>query len=245
MGNIRLPQLGIIGLPLTLITPDELFTWAQATFPTLFPEPSATITATGYVYRYYPSTNSYTAVAADGGVYVLFVNGDGLVKYVAPIADFVCLVKPALAACVLAAWWPPTSVAAIDAKTSGPKALPIDGQLNPTIGGNIWQQATKVGTIKYADTGMILTGFSSRPMFLAYFIEPLGKNVCTTLVYKDDGSSIYPNPLTYGGCKTDAFDWIVGTADGFIAHFPTIGRCQKESWNVSSQRFDATEVICP
>lgn len=81
------------------ITANELFDWAQATFPTVFPAPSTTISATGFVYRYYASTNSYAAVADDGGVYVLFANGDNIVKYIAQIEAFSCLVKPAAVGC--------------------------------------------------------------------------------------------------------------------------------------------------
>ena len=81
------------------ITANELFDWAQVAFPTVFPAPSTTITASGFVYRYYASTNSYVAVADDGGVYVLFASGDNIVKYVAPIADFSCLVKPTATGC--------------------------------------------------------------------------------------------------------------------------------------------------
>lgn len=82
------------------ITANELFDWAQTVLPSLFPAPSATIAATGFVFRFYPSTNWYAAVADDGGVYVLDANVTPLVvKYVAPITDFTCAVKPTAVGC--------------------------------------------------------------------------------------------------------------------------------------------------
>lgn len=152
---------------------------------------------------------------------------------------------------VATAWWPPKSVAAIGVKTFNPAAPPMDGLKTPDVGGVIWQNAVIDGTIKLADTGMVLTGFSSKSLLLAYFIDPFTKNVCTTLIYKDDGSSIYQNSQSYGGCKTDVFDWIIGTPDGFIAHFPAVdqGRklniCYRDQWNSVTKQFTTSEVTCP
>lgn len=76
------------------ITPDMLMDWAETAIPDVFPGHSATVTRAGFVFRYYAKTNNFVAVADDGGVYVLFLNTSVQVKYVAPIADFTCLVAP-------------------------------------------------------------------------------------------------------------------------------------------------------
>lgn len=76
------------------ITPDMLMDWAEKVIPDVFPGHSTTVVRTGFVYRYYAKTNNFVAVADDGGVYVLFLNTSDQVKYVAPIADFTCLVTP-------------------------------------------------------------------------------------------------------------------------------------------------------
>lgn len=81
------------------ITPDMLMDWAEGAFADLFPGHSQTTSSQGFVYRYYPSASSFIAVKSDGGVYVLFLNTSDLVKYVAPIADFTCLVTPTAFAC--------------------------------------------------------------------------------------------------------------------------------------------------
>lgn len=76
------------------ITPDMLMDWAETAIPDVFPGHSATVTRTGFVFRFYAKTNNFVAVADDGGVYVLFLNTSDQVKYVAPIAEFTCLVAP-------------------------------------------------------------------------------------------------------------------------------------------------------
>lgn len=48
---------------------NRVFAWAEYRFPQLFPPGSATITASGYILRYYPSTQTYLAVK-DGKVFV-------------------------------------------------------------------------------------------------------------------------------------------------------------------------------
>ena len=54
-------------LPFTAST---LMDWAQATFPTLFPGTQADQAGAGFVYRFYPQTQTFIAVAGDL-VYVL------------------------------------------------------------------------------------------------------------------------------------------------------------------------------
>ena len=80
-------------------TPDALMDWAEIAYPSLFPGHQTTTTADGFVYRHYPAANSFLGVKSDGGVYVLFPATDNQIRYVAAIADFTCLVTPALSAC--------------------------------------------------------------------------------------------------------------------------------------------------
>ena len=81
------------------ITADQFMNWAETTFAGYFPEHQATIVRDGFVFRYYPKGNSFIGVTTDGGVYVLFLNLDSQVKYIAPMADFTCLVTPTAASC--------------------------------------------------------------------------------------------------------------------------------------------------
>lgn len=82
------------------VTPDMLMDWAETTFADLFPEHQTTQTRPGFVFRYYPKGNSFIAVKADGGVYVLFLNLDSQVKYIAQLVDFTCQVNPSDASCL-------------------------------------------------------------------------------------------------------------------------------------------------
>ena len=52
------------------ITSEQLFSWAEAAYPSLFPAGDATATLNQYRYRYYPATDIYLAVA-DGEVLAL------------------------------------------------------------------------------------------------------------------------------------------------------------------------------
>lgn len=52
-------------------------------------------------------------------------------------------------------------------------------------------------TIQFSDTGMVLTGSRSKPLLLAFFIDPFTKNVCTTLVNKDDGVNVDTSSPAY------------------------------------------------
>ena len=81
------------------ISADQFMNWAETTFAGYFPDHQATIVRDGFVFRYYPKGNSFIGVTNDGGVYVLFLNLDSQVKYIAPLADFTCLVTPAAASC--------------------------------------------------------------------------------------------------------------------------------------------------
>lgn len=81
------------------ITPDMLMDWAEGALPEYFPGHPSTQAREGFVFRYYPSTNNFIAVKSDGGVYVLFLNASDQARYVAPIADFTCLVTPTASAC--------------------------------------------------------------------------------------------------------------------------------------------------
>jgi hypothetical protein len=145
----------------------------------------------------------------------------------------------------VAAWWPPTTVKELNQWASNPKAPPLEKNYSPAIGGTTWQQAVKDGTIQFLKTGMKLTGFSSEELYVAFFVDPFLNNVCTTLVYKSNGLSVYSDPLTYGGCKSDRFDRVLGTSDGYIRSFPSLGKCYKGTWVAATQGFQELEVTCP
>lgn len=80
------------------ISPDEFMDAAERILPNLFYPPAKTTPADGFVYRYYADTNSYIGIM-NGGVYTLFMNEDGVVKYIAQMDTFTCAVRPTSAEC--------------------------------------------------------------------------------------------------------------------------------------------------
>lgn len=77
-----------------VLTIDELFDWAEKTYPDLFPAPHQTNRKLGvYTYRYYPQTQNHTAV--DGvKVYVQGPLSDGQLLYVGDMTTFGCTIFP-------------------------------------------------------------------------------------------------------------------------------------------------------
>lgn len=146
----------------------------------------------------------------------------------------------------------PIVAAAVGVKLFVPKVIPFETgtTVNPVISGPTWNTADTSGIIQSYDTGIILTGSASvlpKALVGKFFIEPQGGNVCITLVYKDTNTSIYSDPHIYGGCKSTAFDWVVGTIDGYIRHYTATGVCEKETWDISvvPPTFKVTNVTCP
>jgi len=75
------------------VSAEELFSWAERNYPTLFPEGPSTQTFEGYEFRFYPATNWYLGVA-NNTVYVLnAADTQGQVVPVGAINDFVESIK--------------------------------------------------------------------------------------------------------------------------------------------------------
>ena len=143
----------------------------------------------------------------------------------------------------------PSVVAAIGVDQLSPKVLPFESgtTVDPIIGSATWATADTTGVIQTFDTGMIITGLPSvRAVALVgkFFISPVTGAVCTTLVYKDTGLSIYADPRTYGGCKSTPFDRVRGTADGYIRHYPSVSICEKITWDIPTANFKAENITC-
>jgi hypothetical protein len=140
----------------------------------------------------------------------------------------------------------PVVVTPIGVYLFNPAILPFEPgtTVSPAIGSATWN-ATNPPTF---ETGMIITGLSNvtpKALLGKFFISPSSGAVCTTLVYKDTGLSIYTDPRTYGGCKSVPFDRVMGTPDGYIMYYPSIGRCEKVTWSIATVSFKSEEVICP
>lgn len=75
------------------LSTEQLFGWAERTYPALFPSQGITQTYEQYTYRHYPETANYLAVA-DGVVYVLGPFTDQTIVRVGLAEDFHCLVVP-------------------------------------------------------------------------------------------------------------------------------------------------------
>ena len=73
----------------TSVTAADLFTWAERSYPTLFPAGPTSQTFQGYEFRFYPSTNWYLGVS-NNRVYVLNASQtQGQVVDVGALTDFV------------------------------------------------------------------------------------------------------------------------------------------------------------
>ena len=78
-------------------TATEFFTWAEATFPTLFPTKGANQTFEIYTYRYYPSTDLILALTDNTVLGLVGVTSNApRVVQLGSLSDFTCLVLPAL-----------------------------------------------------------------------------------------------------------------------------------------------------
>jgi hypothetical protein len=139
---------------------------------------------------------------------------------------------------------PPTTIAPV-----GTKVLTANEIANSVteVGSPAWQTLVRDGTIKFVDTGLIMTGYSTRPIVFAYYKRPVGDGMtwCTRPVYKDDGSAVGASTYTGFGCNTEEISWERGTDSGVIRHYPNGNRCWQLGWNQSTLSFDETLVTCP
>jgi alpha-tubulin suppressor-like RCC1 family protein len=78
----------------SVLTAEDFMNWVEAQWPILFPGHSTTVTADGFVFRYYAGAANYLAVSTDGLVYVLGAVTSGQLVYVGKLTDFSCSVTP-------------------------------------------------------------------------------------------------------------------------------------------------------
>jgi hypothetical protein len=223
------------------ITPDQLFGWAQTSFSSLFPGSPLSVTAAGFVYRYYPATQTFLAVLDGGDVYVLGPISGGTLLRVGALADFSCAV---LANCGPTPWWPPPNINAEFAKVSNPKTLPLEGGQAPAVGGPVWQQATRDGTLQYFYTDMVVPLYGGKPVLGVFFTHPVTKQSCVNLVDRATGANLLPDAHSYTGCSADPFDWVAGRGLGYMTHLLS-GVCNVNGWNEALQTWDAGRFTCP
>ena len=82
------PGEGIGPISMTKPKLDQLYDWAEETYPQFFPNPQISVTIEGYYARYYPTTDIYIG-AKDKQVYVLGQPFGGLLH----VDSFVNLVR--------------------------------------------------------------------------------------------------------------------------------------------------------
>jgi uncharacterized protein (DUF1800 family) len=80
--------------PMPTPTANDLFDWAERTFPALFPGPSPTQASGAYVFRHYPGSGQYLAVAGEDAYVLGPLTGNALVR-LGTLGDFAPLVLPA------------------------------------------------------------------------------------------------------------------------------------------------------
>ena len=129
----------------------------------------------------------------------------------------------------------------VGSQAVGMNQLPTNALL---IGDAGWTKAVTDGIPKFLDSGMLLTGYNTRPIAFAFYKATSGVS-CAKPIYKDDGSAVDNNKSVIGGCNTVDVDWAVGTTAGVIRHFPSLGQCYEFSWKQTTQGFQDLQVTCP
>lgn len=74
------------------ITVDQLFDWAEVTFPELFPSRRTSQLLDPYTYRYYPETDLYVGVASNEVFLLGAVQTEGKIVKVGLVSDYVAQV---------------------------------------------------------------------------------------------------------------------------------------------------------
>jgi hypothetical protein len=185
----------------------------------------------------YSCTNANGTTTATANVTLCAV-GETVVGGVctAPVVTHTCTAPSVWTASINACLYP------VGAQVIGMNQLSSASLL---IGDTAWQQAVTDGTIKFMDTGLVMTSYTARLPVFAFFKSRLG-NSCARLVYKDDGSAVGQNNTTEGDCNTGpSTDWAVGTLSGVIRHFTGINACYRYTWNQNLLALDDTVISCP
>jgi hypothetical protein len=88
------------------ITPDQLFDWAERTYPQFFSSPQHSLERAPYRFRYYPETDLYLAVEHGTRVLLLGAHTGWQLVVVGDLADFASVVNPAPIFTLTRAWRP-------------------------------------------------------------------------------------------------------------------------------------------
>lgn len=115
------------------------------------------------------------------------------------------------------------------------------------IGDAGWVAGLKDGTIKPVDTGMIMTGYSNRPIVFMTFKRDPSITIpvyCTTPVYKDDGKQIGLGNQAELLCGGTEMDRVMGTDDGIITHRKIKNDCFLMKWFESELALKNQSVTC-
>ncbi len=113
------------------------------------------------------------------------------------------------------------------------------------IGDPCWQTAVSNGTVRVIESGIELTGYSTRPVSLAVYMN-VANNSCLKMVYADDGSVVGDFPSTSGGCFTSPIGRAVGTEDGACAFFPDFvgGKFFRYTWDRNRRALNGQQDAC-
>lgn len=94
-GRRVLQERRTLAVPVAAATPSvdtaTFFTWAERSYPALFPAGASTQGADPFAYRYYPATRQYLILAA-GKIYLFNGGGGGDIAFVANLADIAHIV---------------------------------------------------------------------------------------------------------------------------------------------------------
>ena len=101
------PKSLLVAVPISASIPsttdaNALFNWAETQYPSLFPSGSSNLVYNSYLYRYYPSTQTYLGVSAlgdsSGDVFVMGPISANVLTRVGSLQGFACLVNGGLCA---------------------------------------------------------------------------------------------------------------------------------------------------
>lgn len=128
-------------VPSRIISINELFNWAERTYPQFFPSARSNNVLGPYTYRYYPESQNHAAVAGDE----IFVQGPisgGSLLRVGTLAEFTCQVDPTLCGqpardCSAPASW----------NVDGNVCVPDPGQPSTIANGNLLGLFDFTGTV--------------------------------------------------------------------------------------------------
>lgn len=148
---------------------------------------------------------------------------------------------------VVATWWPPANITAIGTKVSDPVRLGSDVV---RIGDAAWQKAVTDGQVKLLDTGLVHTGFNTRPVLWAFYTAPTSGTFCTRAIYRDTGLAVGAETsasfeFADGNCNSNNVVWAQGTTKGVVRFFSDLGACYEISWVASTQQYSDDKITCP